>query len=157
MINELRQRLLNEWGGWITTVYDVTQLSQLQDSIPSEWLRIADTSCADVIAQLWSEAREVLPRFVEYLSQSTLTMMVGLIPRWSTTFRIGKNSDSPNASANTKMALLSMVPATRSLQSINPFNCCCRSGDNFKKFFFCWYNQSPNWEWLDTFKYPYCS
>ena len=76
MINTLRQRLLDEWGGWITTVYDVAELPQLQDSIPSSWLRIADTSCADVIAQLWSEAREALPRFVEYLSQSTLTMVV---------------------------------------------------------------------------------
>jgi hypothetical protein len=74
--NELRRRLLTEWGGWINTVYDVAQLPQIQDAIPSSWLRIADTSCTNVIAELWGEAREALPRFVEYLSQSTLTMVL---------------------------------------------------------------------------------
>jgi hypothetical protein len=74
--NELRRRLFTESGGWINTVYDVAQIPQLQDAIPSSWLPIADTSCTNAIRELWSEAREALPRFVEYLSQSTLTMVV---------------------------------------------------------------------------------
>lgn len=74
--NELRHRLLDQWGGWIDTVYDVAQLPQLSERIPPSWLRIADTPCTNVIAELWSEARDVLPRFVQYLSQSTLAVVV---------------------------------------------------------------------------------
>jgi hypothetical protein len=65
--HELQRRLLNEWGGLIDTVYNVAQFPQSHARIPSSWLRLADTSCTNVIAELWSEARDSLPRFVEYL------------------------------------------------------------------------------------------
>ncbi|MBD2769155.1 hypothetical protein IC235_14785 [Hymenobacter sp. BT664] len=76
--NDLRRRLLTEWGGFIDTLYDAEQLPKLQEeeAIPSSWLRITGSSCTAVVAELWGEAREALPRFVEYLSQSTLNMIV---------------------------------------------------------------------------------
>ena len=74
--HEIQRRLLNEWGGLIDTVYNVTQFPQIHAQIPSSWLRLADTSCTNVIAELWSKARGALPRFVDYLSQSTLAMIV---------------------------------------------------------------------------------
>jgi hypothetical protein len=74
--HELQRRLLNEWGGLIDTVYNVAQFPQSHARIPSSWLRLADTSCTNVIAELWSEARDSLPRFVEYLNQSTLAIFL---------------------------------------------------------------------------------
>ncbi len=79
--NEIQLRLLNEWGGWLQNVYDAPQLQQMQAQVPSSWLQVYNMPCAAVIDELWSEARSVLPRFIEYLNQSTLSLFVanGLI------------------------------------------------------------------------------
>ncbi|WP_414551376.1 hypothetical protein [Anabaena sp. CCY 0017] len=73
---EVRQQLLNEWGGLIHTVYDTAQLQHIHTQIPSSWLRVVDTPCTTLINEIWSEAKSVLPRFMEYLNQSTWAIAI---------------------------------------------------------------------------------
>ena len=63
--------------GWINFVYTAQQLEQKPAGVPSHWLQIPDVSLSEAIFKLWDSASENLPRFVDYLKQSTLSLTVG--------------------------------------------------------------------------------
>ena len=99
----IQDRILYECGGWIDSVYTVQQLQQKPDSVPSRWLEILDVSLDQAISKLWNSAGKNLPRFVEYLKVSTLSLIVGKGPTgfiliyhikdWEETEEIGKYED----------------------------------------------------------------
>lgn len=72
----IQNRILNEWGGWINFVYTAEQLQQKSIRVPSHWLQILSVPPSEGITELWNNAHENLPRFVEYLKESTLSLTI---------------------------------------------------------------------------------
>ena len=89
--------------GWINFVYTAQQLEQKPAGVPSHWLQILDVSPSEAIFKLWDSASENLPRFVDYLKQSTQSLTVGEgsinsvliyhIKDWEETEEIGQYED----------------------------------------------------------------
>lgn len=64
---------LQEWQGWISRLFDAQQADQeLGEQIPCSWLHLVEFPNATTIQQLWSGAKNSLPRFLDYLSWAIL-------------------------------------------------------------------------------------
>jgi hypothetical protein len=69
---------LQQWQGWVSQIYSQPdQLREIENLVPSTWIKIASEPLSASISQIWEEAQTTLPRFVEYLLQSTQDLAVG--------------------------------------------------------------------------------
>ena len=81
--NIIQAGILYEYGGWVDSVYTIQQLQQNPLHIPSSWLKIIDISPSMAINQLWDNKKKNLPRFVQYLKESVLSLTIAEGPTGS--------------------------------------------------------------------------